>query len=174
MGVYTREIVHVCTKPDRRVCCVHKRYDRSFYLPAPTFIYGCVHCISTREVLILLHISGIKSGLDLSTLEVRSVRRSHSGLSGTGRGSSWKWKLGKLWAAPSRPGLSWSKLHPGRFWPDLGVSDEIGVPIGTQGTVLPYIDHTGGPHTFCMDRICRGRCAAFYKNPEVLLQKNST
>ena len=30
------------------------------------------------------------SGLDLSTLEVRSVRRSHSGLSGTGRGSSWK------------------------------------------------------------------------------------
>ena len=28
------------------------------------------------------------SGLDLSTLEVHSVRRSHSGLSGTGRGSS--------------------------------------------------------------------------------------
>ena len=29
-------------------------------------------------------------GLDLTTLEVRSVRRSHPGLSGTGRGSSWK------------------------------------------------------------------------------------
>ena len=31
------------------------------------------------------------SGFDLSTLEVRSVTvcRSHSGLSGTGRGSSW-------------------------------------------------------------------------------------
>ena len=53
------------------------------------------------------------------------VRRSHSGLSGTGRGSSWKWKLEKLWAAPSGPGLSRRKLHPGRFltrigrfWPD--------------------------------------------------------
>ena len=32
------------------------------------------------------------SGFDLSTLEVRSVRRSHSGLSGTGRESSWKSK----------------------------------------------------------------------------------
>ena len=55
------------------------------------------------------------SGFDLSTQEVRSVRRSHSWLSGTGRGSSCKWKLGKLWTAPPRHGLSWSKLHPGRF-----------------------------------------------------------
>jgi hypothetical protein len=43
-----------------RYGCVHKKYDRSFYLPAPTFIYGCVHCIATREVLILLGASQVK------------------------------------------------------------------------------------------------------------------
>ena len=53
-----------------RYGCVHKNYDRSFYLPAPTFIYGCVHCISTREVLILLQISGIK----VSQHDSRGVR----------------------------------------------------------------------------------------------------
>jgi hypothetical protein len=43
--------------------CVHEKYDRSFYLPAPTFIYGCVHCIATREVLILLGASRVKKGV---------------------------------------------------------------------------------------------------------------
>ena len=42
-----------------RYGCVHEKYDRSFYLPVPTFIYGCVHCIPTREVLILLGTSRI-------------------------------------------------------------------------------------------------------------------
>ena len=37
------------------------------------------------------------------------------------------------------------------------------VPIGTQGTVLPYIDPTEGPPRFCMDWVGTGRCRAFCK-----------
>ena len=71
------------------------------------------------------------SGLDLSTLEVRSVRRSHSGLRGTGRGSSWKWKLINLLAAVTQDGSSlWNgHNHPFlylrfvcEYWPGLKVS----------------------------------------------------
>ena len=36
------------------------------------------------------------------------------------------------------------------------------VPIGTQGTVLPYIDPTEGPPRFCMDWVGTGRCDAYF------------
>ena len=105
--------------------------------------------------------------LNLTKLEVRSMQRAHSGLSGTGRIASWKWKLEKLGAAASKLGQA------GRA-PSGGCLALSGVPIGTVGRVLPYITPTWGPPTFCMGWTGTGRSVAFHKNWEVVLQKRAT
>ena len=46
--------------------------------------------------------------------------------------------------------LSYKSAIFGRAW----------VPIGTQKSVLSYINHSKGPHTFCADRTCKGRCVS--------------
>ena len=72
-----------------------------------TAMYTNVYCTLGKSIF-------SSSGFDLSTLEVRLVQRSHSGLSGTCRRSSAKWKLGKLWAAtpqPRVPSGSWSRVQ---------------------------------------------------------------
>ena len=46
------------------------------------------------------------------------------------------------------------------------------VPIGTQGTVLPYIDPTEGPPRFCMDWVGKGRFDAFCKKLKSFYAKN--
>ena len=66
--------------------------------------------------------------------------------------------------------LRWSKVQPYIKRPKLGVFGYKGVPIGTQASVLPYINHTGGPHTLCMDRTCTGRCLTFYFGTKCLAQ----
>ena len=45
------------------------------------------------------------------------------------------------------------------------------VPIGTHGTVLPYIDPTEGPPRFCMDWVGTGRFNAFCKKIRSFYQK---
>ena len=65
------------------------------------------------------------------------------------------------------------RVQAGASWGE-GTDRGNRVPIGTQGTILPYITPTWGPPTFCMDWVGTGRSPTFYKNPEDFLQKNST
>ena len=94
------------------------------------------------------------SGLDLSTLEVRSVRTSHSGLSKTGR----------------------RKLEPAVKTPKFGVFLHTRVPISTQVTFLLYIKHTVGPSPYIL--YGQDLYVTFHdflqKSREVLLQKRAT
>ena len=54
------------------------------------------------------------------------------------------------------------RVQAGASWGE-GTDRGNRVPIGTQGTVLPYIDPTEGPPRFCMDWVGKGRCPAFCK-----------
>ena len=92
-------------------------------------------------------------------LEVCSWHRARSELFRTGRIASWKWKLEKLWAAGFKLGQA-GQAPSGRC---LGI---LVVPIGTVGTVLPYITPTWGPPTFCMDWTRRGRFPTYATKPK--------